>query len=160
MKKEEKIQPSAWHQHISNDSQAEKICGRWSKVANLWKAPFNGITKDKKIDKGLKNKDTNKRQNKENKKNDSQTAYVGSLVMMLVLHVWPTCQRHLLWYFDTVEILTIDLGSTNLSVLTMRDFRCHEADSPTKSTVCIKIKDNLNIQNFCFTCAYSHWWVF
>ena len=110
MKKEEKIQPSAWHQHISNDSQAEKICGRWSKVANLWKAPFNGITKDKKIDKGIKNKDTNKRQNKENKKNDSQTAYVGSLVMMLVLHVWLTCQRHLLWYFDTVEILTIDLG--------------------------------------------------
>ena len=110
MKKEEKIQPSAWHQHISNDSQAEKICGRWSKVANLWKAPFKGITKDKKTDKGIKKKDTNKRQNKENKKNDSQTAHVGSLVMMLVLHVWPTCQRHLLWYFDTVEILTIDLG--------------------------------------------------
>ena len=57
MKKEEKIQPSARHQHISNDSQAEEICGRWSKVANLWKAPFSGITKDKKIDKGIKNKD-------------------------------------------------------------------------------------------------------
>ena len=85
MKKEEKIQPSARHQHISNDSQAEEICGRGSKVANLWKAPFNGITKDKKIDKGLKNKDTNKRQNKENKKNDSHTACGGSLVRLLVL---------------------------------------------------------------------------
>ena len=28
--------------------------------------------------------------------------------------------------------------STDLSILTMRHFRCHEANSPTKSTVCRK----------------------
>ena len=41
--------------------------------------------KQKTKGKGINNKDTNKRQNKENKKNDSHTACGGSLVRLLVL---------------------------------------------------------------------------